>query len=80
MLTCSVSHFKAPLTERLRRVQAGERPFITDHNRPVALVSPAHDPLVERPATRPFEVVEPKVSRGGDLSAWRLLDEEPGLR
>ena len=80
MTTISVSAFKATIAEQLRSVQSGERITITDHNRPVALVLPAQDPLVERPALHPFAAKRPTLTRPFAASAQFLLDEERGQR
>ncbi|MEI6388818.1 MAG: type II toxin-antitoxin system prevent-host-death family antitoxin [Spirochaetota bacterium] len=80
MLTISVSAFKATIAERLRMVQAGERIVITDHNRPIALVSPTQDHIVEREALHPFVAEMPVLTRPFTGSVAALLDAERGDR
>ena len=79
--TISVSRLKARLSEQLRRVKAGERVTITERGRPIAVLAPLQEELLDqehadlveaglvRPAKRPLGPDFWKLDRPADPEA-----------
>jgi prevent-host-death family protein len=78
METMQVSHFKTTIAAQLRRVQQGESLVITDHNRPVALVTPVSHALIDHAATTAFRAVPVVLRDGFTGNAEELLNDERG--
>jgi prevent-host-death family protein len=76
MSTVGIAELRQNLSSYLRRVEAGERLTVTDHNRPVAELVPLGERRLPEPGARPR--FAPMVVDTGGVSLTDVLIELRG--